>query len=969
MCTNTVSCNTNQKEVCDYTASPPQNKCVYDGPCKKTPPSCDPDQVAVCGSDNQWSCASAPVNIDVVVSQYGLKAYPANDLTGTCKNGPGGTCVVYAKEADSSVFSPVAPTRGVYNMTSGNACDWTLPMNTDGSVDQNAITLLNNPPYNLVWQGRTLTVVDVTKDSKYVSYVKSAASPSVPFDQVCYVPNSCDPSSTKVALDASHNLVCTCDSNHYGPNCNFTEAQCSKVGVPTVGTTCTNCGAAQEGQFSLCECTGAQGGWGVSAQTVTSCTCHTDPTKKPLYAGPTCQYSRAIDCNANGTPYYNANGTHGCICDPHFAGPSCLLSRDTCNNRGDPTYTGGLAGCICDPTDPDKPAGPSCQYTRSNQCNGHGNPDSQGHCTCDPKYAGSNCEYSRADNCSNNGMPQDNGTCVCDSGFFGTTCRYTRDNQCNAHGNPDNQGHCTCDPKYAGTSCLLSREGNCSNNGMPQDNGTCVCDSGFFGTTCRYTRSDCKNHGMPNDNGVCTCDPNYAGDKCQFSRSDCSNNGMPNDNGVCQCDSLLQAGQGYAFTGSHCENVIGPVQWANPPSFHADMPLGLTIPAQDWHEKAPVVANRGMNTWVYTPDQKLCLVSTNNPGQTSGWCLGYDAATNGSPLYITQTGAKTFAWDYAHGGPIMPTEKNTTNPWADDSFSFNVGNHVFGDELIPGQTDSPVILTQNAGNNPLQFGGMLNSFYNGQNKGMPAPSQFVNKVPTCPPGFMGLACDQKTPFSAIRNGDDVAFRLVSMSNGRALTYPCKDGDAGCDQWSSSSYTAWSDDNSSISKAFAFKFKPNYADQSMVANGWPAYKLVDGRNYYADMALDHYGGMEAQPNGKSWAMGLGPVAPYKANGYTDIAWAGVKIFPLQGYEQQGLCLIQHLNAATPQGARFLGLGAGTVDGGRRVVEGYFHHMVPDDPTDNSITLATVMAEAGTSELSEILRLVWKLVPVKPGENQA
>ena len=115
LCTNPMSCGTdpNLKVVCDSSGSSPLNKCVYDGPCPKTPPSCDPDQVAVCGSDKQWSCASAPVNVGVVLTQYGLKSYSATDLTGQCKNGPGGTCVVYAKAADSSLFSPVAPTRGV----------------------------------------------------------------------------------------------------------------------------------------------------------------------------------------------------------------------------------------------------------------------------------------------------------------------------------------------------------------------------------------------------------------------------------------------------------------------------------------------------------------------------------------------------------------------------------------------------------------------------------------------------------------------------------------------------------------------------------------------------------------------------------------------------------------------------------------------------------------------------------------
>lgn len=68
-------------------------------------------------------------------------------------------------------------------------------------------------------------------------------------------------------------------------------------------------------------------------------------------------------------------------------------------------------------------AGPSCEFSRADNCNGRGNPSATGTpCTCDAGSAGPSCEYSRAKTCNNRGNPSSTGACKCDSNYEGPTC-------------------------------------------------------------------------------------------------------------------------------------------------------------------------------------------------------------------------------------------------------------------------------------------------------------------------------------------------------------------------------------------------------------------------------------------------------------------------------------------------------------------------------------------------------------------
>ena len=91
-------------------------------------------------------------------------------------------------------------------------------------------------------------------------------------------------------------------------------------------------------------------------------------------AGPSCQYTDAVDCNAAGS--VNFDGSCECY--------------------------GGSVGDRC--------------YTRAVLCNGNGRAVADGTCMCDAGHGGLRCEHSDAVTCRGQGTVRDDGTCDCQSG-------------------------------------------------------------------------------------------------------------------------------------------------------------------------------------------------------------------------------------------------------------------------------------------------------------------------------------------------------------------------------------------------------------------------------------------------------------------------------------------------------------------------------------------------------------------------
>eukprot|EP01047_Picozoa_sp_COSAG01_P034759 COSAG01_NODE_2627_length_7352_cov_8.028126_2_plen_902_part_00 len=200
-------------------------------------------------------------------------------------------------------------------------------------------------------------------------------------------------------------------------------------------------------------------------------------------------------------------------------------------------------------------------FTRAVTCNGHGDPKSDGSCTCDTDYFGVHClvKYTRKETCNGHGDPKSDGSCTCDTDYFGVHClvKYTRKETCNGHGDPKSDGSCTCDAYYFGSHCAqkYTRNKTCNDHGDARPDGGCACDKSpdtyYFGSDCAnsYTRKEtCNGHGDPkesdySDPGNCHCDPEY-------TTPDCSERCEKWDSaGTCVCSK-----RGDGSTGSYDED-------------------------------------------------------------------------------------------------------------------------------------------------------------------------------------------------------------------------------------------------------------------------------------------------------------------------------------------------------------------------------------------------------------------------------
>lgn len=107
---------------------------------------------------------------------------------------------------------------------------------------------------------------------------------------------------------------------------------------------------------------------------------------------------------------------------------------------------------------------------------------------CPDGFGGPQCQFSDEVTCNGAGEVDFHGGCSCDLGAVGDFC-YTSENRCNGVGNPSSDGSCSCNTGHAGATCQFSDEIQCNDWGTVLDDGTCNClpinDGGLFtGTSC-----------------------------------------------------------------------------------------------------------------------------------------------------------------------------------------------------------------------------------------------------------------------------------------------------------------------------------------------------------------------------------------------------------------------------------------------------------------------------------------------------
>lgn len=210
------------------------------------------------------------------------------------------------------------------------------------------------------------------------------------------------------------------------------------------------------------------------------------------FAGSSCQYSDADDCNGNPVTF---SGACNCTADPFLSGDhcQCVLESVIGSTDSDSCYICAVGY-----------SGPACTLSRAATCNGHGDPDGVGTltsdetCRCDFGYGGAACELSSVVDCTGNGRIRDDGTCVCMPGYTGDCSVW----DCSGASGVADGERCNCNGAWTGDrcQCLLGSLGrgtvavNCTQCAAGYSpgadiNGNSVCErsgcpDGFIGYNC-----------------------------------------------------------------------------------------------------------------------------------------------------------------------------------------------------------------------------------------------------------------------------------------------------------------------------------------------------------------------------------------------------------------------------------------------------------------------------------------------------
>jgi hypothetical protein len=308
------------------------------------------------------------------------------------------------------------------------------------------------------------------------------------------------------------------------------------------------------------------------------CDCRRDSNGTILFRGPNCQYSDYLSCSNNGQ-VINDQGQCLCRTDHNghaFKGPNCQYSRTlTCSGIVDPDFNGTCncnatlapllqprTGSKCQFCTSNNKAGPNCEFSNEDTCNGKGIVDFYGKCSCNDGHNGPRCQYSDSVTCNNRGKAKNDGSCDCNpnTGWKGNNCEICQSEPVKIYQkNPDGtdqldqnqQRILKYEISWKGNNCNYSDRITCNGNGIVNGlTGVCTCNYGWKGDSCNINPlSSCKGRATSVDNeGVCNCvrkipteknpnpEPIYAGKFCEkcntgYDGSKCQFNNIDNCNG------------------------------------------------------------------------------------------------------------------------------------------------------------------------------------------------------------------------------------------------------------------------------------------------------------------------------------------------------------------------------------------------------------------------------------------------------
>eukprot|EP01080_Neovahlkampfia_damariscottae_P010768 gene10768-3387_t len=328
---------------------------------------------------------------------------------------------------------------------------------------------------------------------------------------------------------------CTCNTGHFGYNCN--DFMCNGINSTFP---------------SVCSGNGTCNGYN-------NCTCNSG------FYGSNCENS-IVDCHgkqSNSADVCSGNGIchslNNCSCFNNYSGMNCNIT--SCNG---------------------------IENKNTSVCSSNGKCFSYNNCTCNAGRGGSNCEspgcFGKSENdpnvCSGKGVCIGGDECECPKGYFGEQCEYhscglissNDPKTCSGRGTCVAMNQCNCiDARYFGETCQVTTCSGvnsndtsvCNSFGTCTDFNTCSCIQGKTGSTCEINicggklQTDptvCSGKAACSGPNICECPREYNGDICQYKR--CFDK-YENDAEVCSgrgtCDVVDSCSCRGSYSGNQCE--------------------------------------------------------------------------------------------------------------------------------------------------------------------------------------------------------------------------------------------------------------------------------------------------------------------------------------------------------------------------------------------------------------------------------